>query len=158
MGTEIERKFLVKGDNWRSLGTGEIYQQGYILTQNQITTVRVRIINDHAYLTLKGKMEGLIRDEFEYPIPLEDAKIIINKLCDRPLIEKVRYKIIWDNLVWEIDEFKGENQGLILAEVELNNETQSINFPDWIGAEVTQDMRYYNVNLAKNPYQTWKST
>ena len=120
-----------------------------------MTTIRVRIIGEEAYLTIKSKTEGISRNEFEYPIPLEDAQIILDTLCDRPLIEKIRYKIDYDNLIWEVDEFKGENQGLILAEVELENENQTINIPDWVGEEVSHDPRYYNVNLVKHPYQTW---
>lgn len=157
MAIEIERKFLVKGGAWRFLGTGEIYRQGYILTQNQITTVRVRIAGARAYLTLKGKVKGLTREEFEYPIPLEDAQIMLEKLCDSPLIEKTRYRIKLGNLLWEVDEFRGDNQGLILAEVELTDEHQLIELPDWIGEEVTQDIRYYNVNLCKHPYSNWKT-
>ncbi len=156
MAIEIERKFLVKGDTWRSSDQGKLYRQGYVLTQNQTTTVRVRIVGDRAYLTLKGKTQGFTREEFEYPIPLEDAQIMLENLCSRPLIEKIRYRINVANLVWEVDEFQGENQGLILAEVELISENQDFELPDWIGEEVTQDLRYYNVNLAKYPYQTWQ--
>lgn len=155
MTIEIERKFLVINDNWRSLGKGEVYRQGYISTANKMTTVRVRIIGNEAYLTIKSKTEGITRNEFEYPIPLEDAQIILDTLCDRPLIEKTRYKITQDNIIWEIDEFQGENKGLIIAEVELQYENQSINIPNWVGEEVSHDPKYYNVNLSKHPYQTW---
>ena len=155
MAIEIERKFLVVNDSWRSLGLGKVYKQGYIATADNITTIRVRIIGEEAYLTIKSKTEGISRNEFEYPIPLEDAQMILESLCDRPLIEKIRYKINYDNLLWEIDEFQGENQGLIIAEVELENENQTINLPEWVGEEVSHDPRYYNVNLTKNPYQTW---
>ncbi|MDJ0843818.1 CYTH domain-containing protein [Crocosphaera sp.] len=155
MTVEIERKFLVINDNWRSLGQGEMYRQGYISTANTMTTVRVRIIGNEAYLTIKSKTEGITRNEFEYPIPLEDARIMLDTLCDRPLIEKNRYKITQHSLIWEIDEFQGENQGLIIAEVELQHENQMIDLPDWVGEEVSHDPKYYNVNLAKHPYQTW---
>ncbi|AFY77808.1 hypothetical protein Ple7327_2517 [Pleurocapsa sp. PCC 7327] len=155
MATEIERKFLVKGDSWRSLGTGKVYRQGYISTVNGIT-VRVRIAGENGYLTIKGKTKGMAREEFEYSIPVEDAKMMLDTMCDRPLIEKIRYRIKLDNLVWEVDEFLGENKGLILAEVELESECQIIDFPDWIAREVTGDLRYYNSNLAKYPYQQWK--
>ncbi len=155
MAIEIERKFLVTNDNWRSLAQGKLYQQGYISTADKLTSIRVRIISNEAYLTIKSKTEGISRNEFEYPIPLEDAKIMLNTLCDRPLIEKIRYKITQDNLIWEIDEFQGENKGLIIAEVELQNENQTINIPDWVGEEVSHDPKYYNVNLTKHPYQTW---
>jgi CYTH domain-containing protein len=157
MATEIERKFLVKGDSWRSLGTRKVYRQGYISTVNGIT-VRVRIAGENGYLTIKGKTKGMTREEFEYPIPVEDAKMMLDTLCDRPLIEKIRYRINRDNLVWEVDEFLGENQGLILAEVELESEHQIIQLPDWIDREVTGDLRYYNSNLAKYPYQQWKDS
>lgn len=155
MGIEIERKFLIINDSWRSLGLGKVYKQGYIATAGKMTTIRVRIIGEEAYLTIKSKTEGISRNEFEYPIPLEDAQMMLDTLCDRPLIEKIRYKINYDNLLWEVDEFQGENQGLIIAEVELENESQSINIPDWVGKEVSHDPRYYNVNLAKHPYQIW---
>ena len=155
MTIEIERKFLVINDNWRSLAQGKVYRQGYIETANKITTIRVRIIGEKAYLTIKSKTEGISRHEFEYPIPLEDGKIMLDILCDRPLIEKIRYQLYHDNLMWEIDEFQGENQGLIIAEVELQDENQIINLPDWVGKEVSHDPKYYNVNLTKYPYQTW---
>lgn len=155
MTIEIERKFLVKDDSWKSLASGKSYRQGYILTQDKVTTIRVRTMGNQAYLTIKSKTQGMSRHEFEYPIPLADAQIILDSLCHRPLIEKIRYKIPVENLVWEVDEFQGENQGLILAEVELQAETQAIEFPSWVGEEVTHDPKYYNVNLTKNPYQSW---
>lgn len=154
MAIEIERKFLVKGEDWRFLGTGRIYRQGYISTIRGIA-VRVRIAGDRAYLTIKGKTQGITRQEFEYPIPLDDAEILLNSLCDRPLIEKTRYAIQLGNLLWEVDEFFGDNEGLILAEVELTDEDQKIELPTWIDREVTSDPRYYNVNLVKHPYKNW---
>ena len=152
MATEIERKFLVKGDGWRSLGVGEIYRQGYIANNNG-RTVRVRVVGEQGYLTIKGSTTGMKRAEFEYKIPVEDAQELLETLCDRPLIEKTRYKILMGDLIWEVDEFWGENQGLILAEVELETEDQNIDIPDWIGEEVTSDPRYYNSNLVKNPFK-----
>ena len=152
MATEIERKFLVKGDGWRSLGVGEIYRQGYIANNNG-RTVRVRVVGEQGYLTIKGSTTGMKRAEFEYKIPVEDAQELLETLCDRPLIEKTRYKILMGDLTWEVDEFWGENQGLILAEVELETEDQNIDIPDWIGEEVTSDTRYYNSNLVKNPFK-----
>lgn len=154
MAIEIERKFLVKGNEWRCLGFGKVYRQGYIYTHNQ-TTVRVRIVGNQGYLTIKGKAIGIGRDEFEYLIPLTDAQEMLEKLCDRPLIEKTRYKIPQGDLVWEVDEFIGENQGLIIAEVELTDEDQKVELPNWIDQEVTGDQRYYNANLVRNPYQNW---
>jgi adenylate cyclase len=155
MAIEIERKFLVKGDTWRSLGTGQVYRQGYITTVNS-TTVRIRIVGDRGYLTIKGKTDGIARSEFEYLIPVEDAQSMLDTLCDRPLIEKIRYKIQLGNLLWEVDEFLGENQGLIMAEVELDDANKTIELPDWIAKEVSSDRKYYNSNLAKYPYQQWK--
>ncbi|MGH2413508.1 MAG: CYTH domain-containing protein, partial [Microcystaceae cyanobacterium] len=98
---------------------------------------------------------GTSREEFEYPIPLEDAQMMLDNLCDRPLIEKTRYKIQQGGLVWEVDEFRGDNQGLIIAEVELVNENQIVELPDWIGLEVSHDARYFNFNLMKNSYSKW---
>ncbi|BAQ64170.1 CYTH domain-containing protein [Geminocystis sp. NIES-3709] len=154
MGLEIERKFLVNSTLWQRPNNGILYRQGYIYTHNG-NTVRVRIAGDKGYLTVKGKTQGMTRSEFEYDIPLEEAQEILDTLCDRPLIEKIRYKIKMDQLTWEIDEFLGENQGLILGEIELSSENQEILFPEWIGEEVTQDSRYYNSNLAKNSYNQW---
>ncbi|HAX90560.1 MAG TPA: adenylate cyclase, partial [Cyanobacteria bacterium UBA11370] len=123
MATEIERKFLVKNDRWRELATGTVYRQGYISTQKGIT-VRVRLVGNEGYLTIKSLTQGVSRVEYEYAIPAEDAQEMLDKLCDRPLIEKTRYKIELGSLVWEVDEFAGENQGLIIAEVELTDENQ----------------------------------
>ena len=154
MGKEIERKFLVKGDKWRSLGKGVLYRQGYIPTSGK-ETVRVRIVGDTGYLTIKGATVGKARMEFEYPIPLQDAEEMLDHLCTFPLIEKKRYKIKQGDLVWEVDEFSGENEGLIIAEVELETENQTITLPDWIDREVS-DPKYYNANLAKHPYSQWE--
>jgi len=161
MATEIERKFLVKGDEWRkrsqwkpSLVAGSVYRQGYLSTKKGCS-VRVRLVGNQGYLTIKGLSQGISRAEYEYPIPAEDAQEMLDKLCDRPLIEKTRYKIELAGLTWEIDEFAGENQGLIVAEVELTDENQTIELPDWIDKEVSDDSRYYNVNLAQHPYSQW---
>lgn len=154
MAKEIERKFLVQGDGWRTLAEGQYYCQGYIPTQGQ-QTVRARIIGEQGYLTLKGATVGLSRSEFEYEIPLVDAQNILAELCQLPLIEKHRYKIPMNELVWEIDEFLGENQGLILAEVELTHPKQMVELPGWIGQEVTGDPRYYNSNLVRTPFKDW---
>lgn len=156
MAIEIERKFLVKNDTWKSLGQGILYRQGYIFSQPEVT-VRVRLAGDRAYLTIKGKgtTTGLSRLEYEYTIPVNDAKEMLDNLCDRPLIEKYRYKIPYKNLIWEVDEFLGENQGLVIAEVELDEENQIINLPDWIDREVS-DPKYFNANLIKYPYSQWQ--
>ncbi len=154
MATEIERKFLVKGDEWRKLGKGTVYRQGYLSTVKE-RVVRVRTIDDKGYLTIKGITTGATRLEFEYEIPVKDANQMLDELCERPLIEKTRYVVEYGGLTWEIDEFAGENQGLILAEVELSSEDQQIELPDWIGEEVTGDPRYFNSNLIKHPFTRW---
>lgn len=156
MATEIERKFLVQGEKWRSQAIGIFYAQGY-LTTNQGLTVRVRIAGELGYLTIKGPTRGYSRLEFEYPIPLPDAQMMLETLCDRPLIEKTRYRIEYQGLIWEVDEFQGDNSGLIIAEVELTEENQVIELPDWLGVEVSQDPRYYNANLVKYPYSQWQN-
>ena len=157
MAIEIERKFLVKEDKWRSLASGQIYRQGYILTEPG-RTVRVRIIGNQGYLTIKGPGKlGGARLEFEYPIPVADAQEMLQILCTQPIIEKTRHKIPIGDLIWEVDEFHGQNQGLILAEVELQSEDQSIQIPDWIGEDVTRDRRYFNAYLATHPYREWAS-
>lgn len=157
MAVEIERKFLVKSDAWRTLAEGKLYCQGYMLTAPG-KTVRVRIVGDQGYLTIKGPSNGTTRAEFEYLIPVEDATEMLTTLCEKPLIEKKRYKIFIDDLTWEVDEFLGENQGLILAEVELEEEDQVIKLPEWIGQEVSNDSRYYNSSLVKNPYCQWSDS
>ena len=154
MGTEIERKYLVKNDQWKGLAPGKRYCQGYIATLGR-RTVRVRIIGEQGYLTLKGPSIGTVRAEFEYPIPLADAQEMLNTLCDQPLIDKIRYKIPIDNLIWEVDEFLGENSGLVIAEVELERADQEIDLPPWIDRQVT-DAKYFNSNLTRNPYGQWK--
>ncbi|MEM7772653.1 MAG: CYTH domain-containing protein [Cyanobacteria bacterium P01_E01_bin.6] len=154
MATEIERKFLVVSDSWRSHATGRVYRQGYIRTQG-LTTVRVRIAGDQGFLTIKGATQGISRLEFEYSIPRQDAEEMLNTLCDRPLIEKTRYVLEDNGMRWEIDEFQGDNQGLILAEIELTDAAQTIHLPDWLGQEVSHDSRYFNSNLAKHPFTQW---
>jgi CYTH domain-containing protein len=155
MPVEIERKFLIKGDQWRSQAIGTRYCQGYLAAGK--TTVRVRVAGDQGYLTIKGPSVELSRAEYEYEIPVEDALEMLHTLCEPPLIEKIRYRIEFGGLVWEVDEFEGENRGLVLAEVELSDGNQAIALPDWIGAEVSSDPRYYNSNLAKNPFSQWDS-
>lgn len=154
MGQEIERKFLVVGDEWRSHASGQRYCQGYLPTQPG-TTVRVRIVGPIGYLTIKGPTQGITRSEFEYEIPLSDAQQLLDELCDRPLIEKTRYRVEALGHIWEIDEFEGENQGLIIAEVELENAHQPIALPSWLGTEVSGDPRYYNSSLTKYPFSRW---
>ncbi len=154
MAKEIERKFLVKGDAWRELATGTAYRQGYLSTVKE-RTVRVRTIDDKGFLTVKGITIGATRVEYEYEIPAADANAMLDDLCEQPIIEKHRYKIDHGGLVWEIDEFGGVNQGLIVAEVELESEAQSFDKPQWIGDEIDNDPRYYNSNLIAHPYTKW---
>lgn len=155
MGVEIERKFLVKGEQWKNLADPVVYRQGY-LCQDKDRTVRVRIAGSRGYLTVKGKNNGIERLEFEYEIPLHDADQLLH-LASKPLIEKTRRKIPFGGFVWEVDEFFGENEGLVVAEIELPNADTSFQKPTWIGQEVSDDPRYYNSNLAVNPWRNWKN-
>jgi adenylate cyclase len=161
MGIEIERKFLVKGEGWRwsttdqksSHAQGTSLIQGYLASHEQ-ATVRVRIAGDLAYLTVKGKVKNLARPEFEYAIPVADVQGIL-PLCGSLIVAKTRYKIPFKDLIWEVDEFVGANQGLVLAEVELQSPDQPVSLPEWVGAEVSEDPRYFNSYLARHPYSTW---
>jgi len=152
MAIEIERKFLVVGDAWRA-APAVFYSQGY-LNRDKERTVRVRIAGDEAFLTIKGVSLGASRAEFEYPIPLWDARDLL-ALCEQPLIEKNRCKILHEGFVWEVDEFLGENLGLVVAEIELPSEDTVFAKPDWVGEEVTADTRYFNSNLSRTPYNCW---
>ena len=152
MAKEIERKFLVREGSWRR-AQGIQYRQGYLNSVKE-RVVRVRTIGDQGYLTIKGLTVGASRMEFEYEIPLSDAHELLT-ICEKPLIEKIRYKVENDGVIWEVDEFAGENQGLIVAEVELHSEDQQFAKPDWVSEEVTGDPRYFNSNLIKNPYTAW---
>ncbi len=155
MHLEIEHKFLVKGEQWKSeVQEGKAYTQGYLLTEEQ-RTARVRMAGSKAYITIKGKTDEQTRMEFEYEIPAKDALILLHSLCLQPLIYKTRYLIPQEELCWEIDVFHKENKGLITAEIELGYPGQPFFKPEWIGEEVTDDPRYYNANLVSNPYQNW---
>ena len=156
MAIEIERKFLIRDATWRTPAAGARYRQGYLSTAPE-RTVRVRAVADVGYLTIKGATVGAARSEYEYPIPVEDAHAMLDSLCLRPLIEKTRYLVEHEGLLWEIDEFEGENAGLVIAEVELESQDQAITLPGWAGDEVTDDPRYYNANLVANPYRNWGS-
>ena len=153
MGVEIERKFLLAGDEWRARGEPLLLRQGY-LSSDAARVVRVRIEGDQAYLTIKGKSVGATRGEWEYPIPLPDAGELL-ALCEQPLVEKFRRKIEFAGNVWEVDEFLGANLGLVVAEIELSSEDQAFERPDWIGLEVTHDPRYFNSALARHPFSAW---
>ena len=153
MGREIERKFRVTADSWRS-AEGIRYRQGYLSTVKE-RTVRVRVIGNTGYLTIKGISTGSTRLEFEYEIPADEAEEMLDALCEKPLIEKNRHKVLYGGLIWEVDEFFGENTGLVVAEVELEREDQPFEKPDWLGEEVTDDPRYFNANLISHPYSRW---
>lgn len=155
MGQEIERKFLVNHLDWKNQAEGKLYRQGYIPTADA-RTVRVRTVENVGYLTIKGPTSNCTRSEFEYEIPLADAQAMLSTLCEPPLIEKTRYRLPIGELVWEIDEFFGDNEGLLLAEVELSSPDQEIVLPPWVGNEVTGDKRYYNSNLARHPFTQWQ--
>ncbi len=154
MGTEIERKFLVRDNSFRSLAQGTRYRQGYLNSVKE-RVVRVRTIDDKGFLTIKGITTGATRAEYEYEIPAKEAEAMLDGLCEQPLIEKNRYKIAHKGFTWEVDEFFGENQGLILAEVELESEDQPYDKPEWITDEVTGDPKYFNSNLIQTPYKNW---
>jgi len=152
MAVEIERKFLVSGDAWK-IASGSLIRQGY-LSRDPERTVRVRVSGDSAWLCVKGLNHGMTRSEFEYSIPRADAAALL-AMCAGPLIEKTRHRVDYAGHCWEIDEFHGQNAGLVVAEVELAQPTDMVDFPPWIGAEVTEDARYFNSNLASCPYSLW---
>ena len=154
MGREIERKFLVKNDAWRTLAKGATCRQGYLSSAKE-RTVRIRTVDGRAFLTIKGVSVGATRPEYEYEIPFDEGEEMLDALAEKPLIEKMRYKIRVGGLTWEIDEFLGDNAGLVVAEVELASEAQAFEKPAWVGDEVTDDPRYFNANLVKNPFTRW---
>ena len=154
MAKEIERKFLVVGDAWRKLAEGTRYRQGYLNSMKE-RTVRIRTVGDKAFMTVKGPTVGVTRMEFEYPIPYEDCVTMLDNLAEQPVIDKARYKIPMGEFVWEVDEFFGVNQGLIVAEIELKSEDQAFEKPEWIGEEVSGDPRHFTPILLAHPYPTW---
>lgn len=155
MALEIERKYLVDLEKLGTLENGSRIKQGYLST-NKEAVVRVRVKNDKAYLTIKGSNIGVTRLEFEYEIPLDEANEMLNKLCQKPVIDKTRYLINHENHIWELDIFYGENEGLVVVEVELSSEDETIILPSWVKEEVTTDARYYNSNLMKLPFKDWQ--
>lgn len=155
MAVEIERKFLLKDDSWRKEASAPVhYRQGY-LTASDKSSVRIRIQGDKGFLNIKSATLGIARQEYEYSIPLEDAEKLLDDLCNKPLIEKKRYFIKRGFHTWEIDEFTGDNKGLVVAEVELQSENEEIEKPEWLAEEVSDDPRYYNVCLVSHPYKDW---
>lgn len=157
MKMEIERKFLVSNDGWRqAAGAGLLCEQGYLASSADGTTVRARRMGGKGILTIKGPSEGISRVEMEYEIPAADAEAMINNLCGGRIVSKVRYRIEFGGFFWEVDEFSGSNEGLILAEIELEDESQAFETPDWLGEEVSHDSRYFNAALAKSPFCKWE--
>lgn len=160
MGREIERKFLLKNSNWQSQsGPGHNLRQGYFAAPEDVSrqraSIRVRTDGDKGYINIKSYELGVSRQEFEYPIPLQDAEHMLDTLCEPPLIEKTRYHVHHDKHVWEVDVFHGDNDGLTVAEIELEHEDEAFAKPNWIGEEVSNDTRYYNVCLVRHPYKDW---
>jgi adenylate cyclase len=154
MPHEIERKFLLRSDEWRSNVTeSRRIAQGY-LSRDPERTVRVRICGENAFMTIKGKTEGISRTEIEFPLPLETAQNLL-PLCFQPLIDKIRHLVPLDGHLWEIDEFHGSNTGLIVAEIELEAEDTAFARPDWLGEEVSHDFRYSNASLSERPFSEW---
>jgi adenylate cyclase len=155
MTVEIERKFLVKDDSWRSdVESQARVVQGY-LANGDNATVRVRVKGNAAYLTIKGATSGISRMEYEYPIPVEDAWVMLRDLPVLPVVDKTRYRVRSGGHLWDLDLFARENEGLVMAEVELESEDEAFEMPEWAGEEVTGDARYYNVNLARHPCKHW---
>ncbi len=155
MGIEIERKFLVDHEKWNQVvkSKGNHFRQGYLLSDDS-RTIRVRVTDDKAYITLKGGTTGISRKEFEYTIPIEEGMELLD-IFSQSEIKKIRYCITYKDKLWEVDEFFGDNSGLIMAEIELNDEGEKFELPDWVTIEVSNDERYYNSNLSVNPYKNW---
>lgn len=155
MGVEIEKKFLLRNDNWRKQsGAGTAFKQGYLIGSEK-ASVRIRIQGIEANINIKSATLGITRQEYEYSIPLEEAEELLTNLCEKPLIEKTRYHLVEDKHVWEVDVFDGDNAGLVVAEIELQSENEGFFKPDWLGDEVSDDPRYYNSCLVKHPYCNW---
>lgn len=155
MPHEVERKFLVRSTAWRTGAVPILYRQGYL--HNEAShIVRVRVVEQNAFLTVKGMNDGITRLEFEYPIPLADATHMLDTFCRGEILEKHRYHVLHDGHTWEIDEFLGRNRGLVVAELELPEEHAPFTRPDWLGEEVSLDPRYYNNNLLTHPYSQWR--
>ncbi|RKZ46859.1 MAG: adenylate cyclase [Gammaproteobacteria bacterium] len=155
MATEIERKFLILNQDWQEYTKSELHiVQGYLAT-NEFSSTRIRIQNDKANINIKSATLGITRTEFEYSIPVDDARLMLDDLCIKPVIEKIRFTVEHMDHTWEIDIFSGDNEGLIVAEIELSSADEAFEKPSWIGEEVSNDARYYNACLVKHPYKTW---
>ena len=155
MPLEIERKFLVQGEPWRSAEPGIPYTQGYMLT-GPPTSVRVRIAGTHGYVTIKGDRGPGVRLEYEYEIPVGEAREMLDALCTGHTVEKTRYRVAHHGHTWEVDVFHGENAGLVVAEIELDAPDAPFDMPPWLAAEVTHDRRYLNSYLSHHPFTTWE--
>ena len=155
MGVEIERKFLVDHEKWQQVvkPAGTHYRQGYLLDDDH-RTIRIRVTDKQGYITFKGATTGITRKEYEYKIPVEDGNELLNGFAISE-VEKIRYRIEFTGKLWEVDVFAGDNAGLIMAEIELQHETEEFEHPGWVTIEVSDDERYYNSNLAVNPYKKW---
>jgi len=155
MGIEIERKYLVNKEKWNKITKTEkqFIRQGYLLTDPH-KTIRVRLTDTLGFITIKGLSQGATRAEFEYEIPKLDAMQLLDMFAIADLI-KIRYKVKFKNKIWEVDEFSGDNLGLIVAEIELSNENEQFELPDWVEQDVTEEKKYYNSNLSVNPYKNW---
>jgi adenylate cyclase len=154
MGKEIERKFLVATTDWTGNPPGRRMRQGY-LALDEARSVRVRESGGRAWLTIKGAAQGYSRAEYEYEIPFEDARHLLDSLCHQPVIDKTRFDVTFNGRRWEVDVFHGANEGLVLAEIELSREDEAFERPPWLGEEVSDDSRYYNVSLVRRPYRDW---
>ncbi|MCI5144554.1 MAG: CYTH domain-containing protein [Candidatus Electrothrix sp. AR3] len=154
MAQEIERKFIIDISQLGELKSGVEIKQGYISTVDN-STVRIRLSGDKAFLTLKGENTGATRSEFEYAIPVKDANEMLAELCSGPVIDKTRYLVEHCGHTWEVDIFRGDNDGLIVAEVEMQSENESVDIPPWVMKEVTGEAKYYNSNLLNNPFKNW---
>jgi CYTH domain-containing protein len=155
MALEIERKFLLKDESWRGMAEPVHYLQGYMAIENGMV-VKVRIIGGKGYISIKSQKRGIVRLEYEYEIPVGEAREMLDEMCVKPLIDKRRSRIEFEGLVWEVDEFLGENEGLVVAEVELSSEDEQFDKPAWVGREVTDDPRYFNSSLIDYPYKNWQ--
>jgi len=153
LGTEIERKFLVS-PGWRPGGEGMAIVQGYLSSAKE-RLVRIRLIGDEARITIKGAADGISRAEYEYPIPVEDAREILATLCERPFVDKTRYLVPYAGMAWEVDVFHGDNEGLVIAELELPRADAAFDPPPWLAGEVSGDERYGNSRLARHPWRSW---
>jgi len=156
MGIEIEHKFLVKDDGWRNEASHSVeMRQGYF-TSHEACSIRVRLAGEQAFLNIKSATLGVTRTEFEYPIPADDAHFMLDHLCRKPLVEKTRHEVEHAGHVWEVDVFHGDNDGLVVAEIELTDANEAFDLPPWAGEDVSDQEKYYNVCLVDHPFKDWK--